>query len=113
MNIPQTPVNNAFDFNSTIKPQLILSSYLPTCIYCNNTESVALLNDGSFRQCLRCRKHFKAQIINPQQQQKQQQNQQHMSQPVSYQTPMFHSMRPMYMPFSTQTTETIQKTPKK
>ena len=104
MNIPQTPVNNAFDFNSTIKPQLILASYLPTCIYCNNKESVALLNDGSFRQCLTCRKHFKAQIINPQQQQQQQQqqqNQQHMSQPVSYQTPMFHSMRPMYMPSTT------------
>jgi hypothetical protein len=94
MNIPQTPVNNAFDFNSTIKPQQILSSYLPICIYCNNKESVALLNDGSFRQCLRCRKHFKVQIISPQQQQ-------HMSQPVSYQTPIFHSMRPMYMPSTT------------
>jgi hypothetical protein len=91
MSFPQTPVNSAFDFNSTIKPNQVLSSYSKICIYCNNQESVALSSDGSFRQCLSCRKHFKSQIINPQQQ--------HLkSQPVSYQTPMFQSMRPIYMP---------------
>lgn len=93
MSFPQTPVNNAFDFNSTIKPSQVLSSYSKTCIYCRNTESLALLTDGSFRRCLNCRKHFKAQIINPQQQ-----SQIQTAQPVSYQTPIFHSMRPIYMP---------------
>ena len=92
MSFPQTPINNAFDFNSTIKPTQVLSLYSKTCIYCRNEESVSLLSDGSFRQCLNCRKHFKAPIINLQQTQN--------SQPVSYQTPMFQSMRPIYMPQS-------------
>lgn len=95
MSFPQTPINNAFDFNSTIKPIHVLSSYSKTCIYCSNNESLALITDGSFRQCARCRKHFKAQIINPNQEF---QTKIQKSQPVSYQTPMFQSMRPIYMP---------------
>ena len=39
--------------------------YNPTCIFCKNPTSIPLMNDGgSFRRCDRCRKNFKATIIN-------------------------------------------------
>jgi len=98
MNIPQTPVDSAFDFNSTIKPiQVLSSSFNTKCIYCNNNESISLIQDGSFRQCLQCRKHFKAQLnplIPPTNTQTPL-----LSQPVSYKTPMFQTMRQNYMPY--------------
>jgi len=34
--------------------------YRPICIYCNNMSSKPLMNDGSFRKCDRCNKHFKS-----------------------------------------------------
>lgn len=49
---------NTNTYGGTIK-------YNPTCVYCKNTQSNSLMNDGgSFRQCLRCKKNFKATIIN-------------------------------------------------
>lgn len=40
-------------------------SYNPTCIYCKNPNSISLMNDGgSFRRCDRCRKNFKASVMN-------------------------------------------------
>lgn len=93
MSFPQTPLNNAFDFNSTIKPQQTVSAHLTTCIYCSNQASIPLIADGSFRQCTKCRKNFRAQIINLHQKTPIQN-----SQPVSYQAPMFQTMRPIYMP---------------
>ena len=39
--------------------------YNMTCIYCKNPSSISLMNDGgSFRQCDKCKKHFKANVIN-------------------------------------------------
>ena len=101
MNIPQTLVNNAFDFTSTITPQQVLSTYSSSCVYCSSNETRALMQDGSFRQCLSCRKNFKA-TIKPQQQI------QNLSQPVSYQKPIFHTMRPNYIyPFHQKTEGTV------
>jgi len=49
--------------NSKTYSGLIL--YNPTCIFCNHSFSRSLMNDGgAFRQCERCRKNFKANIIN-------------------------------------------------
>jgi len=90
MSIPQTSVNNAFDFTSTITPHQVLSRHSPICIYCSSNETRALMQDGSFRQCLSCRKNFKAMI-------KPQQKTQNLSQPVSYQKPIFQTMRPNYI----------------
>lgn len=39
-------------------------NYSKKCIYCLYADSHALLNDGSFRKCVKCKKHFKAVIIN-------------------------------------------------
>ena len=101
MSFPQTPLNDAFNFTSTIKPNQMRASYTQVCIYCSNPTSTALLADGSFRQCLRCKKNFMSQIINQQQQNQnpnQNPNPNQLSQPVSYQTPTFQTMRPIYMP---------------
>lgn len=39
--------------------------YSPTCIFCMCNNSIALMNDGgAFRQCIKCRKNFKAKVIN-------------------------------------------------
>ena len=39
--------------------------YSPICIYCKNPTSFPLMNDGgSFRRCDRCKKNFKATILN-------------------------------------------------
>lgn len=41
-------------------------SYSPICIYCKNTKSTPLIpkgDGGSFRQCLRCKKNFRANVI--------------------------------------------------
>jgi transcription elongation factor Elf1 len=42
--------------------------YNPICIFCNHTQSTPLYSDkrdgGAFRQCLKCKKHFRATILN-------------------------------------------------
>lgn len=39
-------------------------NYSPICIYCKNLTSKSLMNDGgSFRQCLKCKKNFRANVI--------------------------------------------------
>lgn len=41
-------------------------SYSPICIYCKNPKSNPLIpsgDGGSFRQCLRCKKNFRANVI--------------------------------------------------
>jgi len=62
-----TPLDDAYKihhvnhntYNGSIK-------YNPTCIYCKNGHSISLMNDGgSFRQCAKCKKNFRASIVNP------------------------------------------------
>ena len=39
--------------------------YSSVCIYCKNATSMPLINDGgSFRRCDRCRKDFRAIVLN-------------------------------------------------
>lgn len=33
------------------------------CVYCSNNASKSLSIDGSFRQCLKCNKQFKANLL--------------------------------------------------
>ncbi len=60
-----TPLEDAYKShhtNSNIYTNNI--TYSPICIYCKNTSSKALMNDGgSFRQCDKCRKNFRAIVI--------------------------------------------------
>lgn len=62
-----TPLDQAYSIhhiNSNTYGGII--KYTPICIYCKNPSSKPLMNDrdgGAFRQCERCRKNFRANII--------------------------------------------------
>ena len=62
-----TPIEDAYKIHhvdpNTYSGSLIFS---PVCIYCKHNASTALMtNDGgSFRRCDRCRKNFKAIVLN-------------------------------------------------
>jgi len=60
-----TPVDDAFKihhtqsgvYGGTIK-------YSPMCIFCGCVDSNSLMNDGgAFRQCQKCRKNFRANVV--------------------------------------------------
>ena len=88
-----TFLNDAFNFDTTIqyKSPIIYSSI---CIFCKNNDSVALIQDGSFRQCLKCRKQFKSEIIEPI-------NNQQKSNSFHKPPPIFQTFtRPLYSPDS-------------
>ena len=56
---PMTPINNSFDFYSAINlHQLNKSQFSITCIFCTSADTQGLSKDGTFRQCLKCRKQF-------------------------------------------------------
>ena len=60
-----TPLDQAFTTNSNTYGGTIV--YSPICIYCTNNHSISLFPDsrdgGSFRQCSRCKKNFKASVV--------------------------------------------------
>jgi hypothetical protein len=64
-NFKQTPINDAYKFNS-FSPYIINGGlntrFSPICIFCSSNNTMNLSNDGSFKQCNRCRKQFKATI---------------------------------------------------
>ena len=39
------------------------SKFSPVCIFCAYSETIPLMNDGSFRSCKKCKKNFKAKFI--------------------------------------------------
>jgi hypothetical protein len=62
-NFQQTPLNDAYQFNTFsqyINNGGLKARFSPKCIFCPSTDSTALTNDGSFRQCNRCKKQFKS-----------------------------------------------------
>jgi hypothetical protein len=98
-NLNSTPVQQAFDYTSTIKSlqiEIQPNKISPICIYCSYPDSIALLPDGSFRQCVKCKKNFRPKFAEP--------AQPTLSQPVSYQTPIFQTLRPIYQPTNKQQT---------
>jgi|688.fasta_scaffold330877_3 hypothetical protein len=65
-NFQQTPIIDAYQFSSFsqyINNGCLKPNFSPVCIFCSSNNSTSLMNDGgSFRQCNRCKKHFKARI---------------------------------------------------
>jgi hypothetical protein len=64
-----TPLDQAYNIhhiNSNTYGGHII--YSPICIYCKNNQSISLftsgIDGGSFRQCSRCKKNFRANVIN-------------------------------------------------
>lgn len=68
-NFQQTPINDAYQFNS-FSPYILNgglnTTFSPICIFCSSNNSINLANDGSFKQCNSCRKQFKAALSNNQ-----------------------------------------------
>lgn len=59
-------INEAYKIHHT-RPNTYSGTilYSTICIFCNYNRSNSLMDDGgSFRQCLRCRKNFRASIMN-------------------------------------------------
>jgi hypothetical protein len=61
-----TPIDDAYKIhhikNDTYGGFL---KYSPICIFCNHNISIPLMNDGgSFRQCKKCKKNFRATVLN-------------------------------------------------
>ena len=97
MNI--TPLDQAFQFTTTIQPAQVIPQYITTCIFCSNSQpSRPLSQDGTFRQCLTCNKQFKAQVTISNKQRQDQSPSQNMSQNVIFKKPTFETMRPIYFP---------------
>ena len=61
-----TPLEEAYKIHHTNSNTYGGSlNYSTICIYCNHSTSKSLMNDGgSFRRCDRCKKDFKATILN-------------------------------------------------
>ena len=64
-NFQQTPLGDAYQFNTFsqyINNGGLQTRFSPKCVFCPSIDSTALINDGSFRQCNRCKKQFKARL---------------------------------------------------
>jgi hypothetical protein len=61
-----TPLDDAFKIHHTNSNTYSGTlKYSMACIYCRNPTSISLMNDGgSFRQCNKCRKNFRATVLN-------------------------------------------------
>ena len=61
-----TPLDDAFKIHHTNSNTYSGTlCYSPVCIYCRNPTSISLMNDGgAFRQCNKCRKNFRANVLN-------------------------------------------------
>ena len=64
-NLQQTPINDGYhfeSFSSYIVNNGLRTKFSPVCIFCSSNESVSLIEDGSFRQCKKCKKQFKSML---------------------------------------------------
>jgi hypothetical protein len=64
-NLVQTPINEGYKYetHSEFIKKLKQPKFSPLCIFCPSDKTVALMDDGSFRTCLTCKKYFKSKII--------------------------------------------------
>jgi hypothetical protein len=63
---PQTELQDAYQFNTFsqyINNNGLATKFSPSCIFCSSNDTRILLNDGSFRQCNKCKKQFKSKIV--------------------------------------------------
>jgi len=63
---PQTDLQDAYSFltfSQYINNNGLSPKFSPNCIFCSSNETTALLKDGTFRQCNKCKKQFKPLIL--------------------------------------------------
>uniref|UniRef100_A0A6C0DL98 Uncharacterized protein n=1 Tax=viral metagenome TaxID=1070528 RepID=A0A6C0DL98_9ZZZZ len=64
----ETPINTAYDFqtcdnvNENFIQKIKELKFSVTCIFCSCQDTTALVNDGSFRNCKKCKKNFRSSI---------------------------------------------------
>ena len=63
-----TSISDAYKYQTfstfiSSSKNILRPSYSTVCIFCSHNESKALMNDGSFRVCNRCKKQFRAVIL--------------------------------------------------
>lgn len=67
--LAQTNLDKAYQFNS-FSPYImnngLNSGFSPICVFCSSNNTVNLISDGSFKQCKKCKKQFKAFLSNNQ-----------------------------------------------
>ena len=65
-NLVYTPLKEGYKYetHSDFIKKLKSSHFSPTCIFCSSDKTIPLMEDGSFRSCLNCKKYFKSKIIN-------------------------------------------------
>jgi hypothetical protein len=62
--LPETSIGDAYKYQTYSdylnSVQFKKSGFSPVCIFCSFGDSIALVDDGSFRSCKKCRRQFKA-----------------------------------------------------
>jgi hypothetical protein len=62
----QTPLGSAYQFQTFsdyIVNNGLRATFSKNCIFCSSNDTKNLVGDGSFKQCNRCKKQFKAAYI--------------------------------------------------
>jgi hypothetical protein len=62
----QTSLNTAYQFQTFsdyIKQNGLHGSFSAKCIFCSSIDTKNLVGDGSFKNCNRCKKQFKASFV--------------------------------------------------
>ena len=54
----QTPINESFEYHYSNDFSCLKPKFSITCIYCTNSNTKEINKEGTFRQCLNCRKQF-------------------------------------------------------
>jgi hypothetical protein len=64
-NLTQTPINEGYRYetHSEFIKKLQQPKFSTECIFCPSNKTIALMDDGSFRTCLMCKKYFKSKFI--------------------------------------------------
>ena len=64
-NLIQTPLNDGYKYetHSEFIKNLRPTIFSPLCIFCPSNKTVSLMEDGSFKACLICKKQFKSKIV--------------------------------------------------
>ena len=65
-NLEYTPLTEGYKYetHSDFIKKLNSPKFSTLCIFCSSNKTTLLMQDGSFRNCLNCKKYFKCKIIN-------------------------------------------------
>jgi hypothetical protein len=63
--LTQTPINEGYKYetHSEFMKKLKPTTFSPLCIFCSSSKTISLMDDGSLKLCLTCKKNFKANIV--------------------------------------------------